>query len=89
MAAPAGVSLAAVGRLFALPSLPPAVTEAFDAVRECVRRSPLMQDTRPSAAQERRDFVALWADLEQAGPSLDQEAPETIPDYPVLVPGQD
>ena len=89
-ARPAGRS--AMGRL--IPRLPESVTgtlrTAMDGLREKVLASGLMTDTRPSPEQARRDFAALWADLEgprpaAAAPSL----PAENPGYPVLEPGQD
>jgi hypothetical protein len=59
-----------IGRLIphlALPaSLTEAASEAVTRLRETVLTSGLMRDTRPSAEQEKRDFVSLWADLEQS-----------------------
>lgn len=83
---------AALARL--VPRLPDAVTETVHRtvadLRQTVLASALMTDTRPSAAQERRDHVALWAELESglsavAAPERERERP----DYPVLEPGQD
>jgi alpha-ketoglutarate-dependent taurine dioxygenase len=69
----AAAALPDIGRLIPHLELPASVTEAAsDAVarlREMVLTSGLMRDTRPSAEQEKRDFVTLWADLEQSRPA--------------------
>jgi hypothetical protein len=46
---------------------PTALTQAFAALRERLLASPLAVDTSPTPEQARRDFVALWADLETSG----------------------
>lgn len=38
------------------------VSQAYDALRVAVQASPLARDTRPSPEEERRAYVALWAD---------------------------
>lgn len=62
-----------IGRLIPHLELPASVTEAasdaLTRLREIVLTSGLMRDTRPSAEQEKRDYVALWADLEQSRPA--------------------
>ncbi|WP_428559302.1 MAG: hypothetical protein ACP59X_13855 [Solidesulfovibrio sp. DCME] len=65
------------------------VSRAMDGLRLAVADSWLMRDTRPSEAQARRDFVALWADLERAPSRPATAAAPENPGYPVLVPGQD
>jgi hypothetical protein len=50
-----------------------AVSEAFDTLHAAVLASPLARDTRPSPEEDRRAYVALWADLEP-GARLDSRA---------------
>lgn len=64
------------------------VHRAMGELREAVEAAGLMRDSRPSAEQSRRDFVALWKDLEPSRPVVATPV-EPDPGYPVLVPGQD
>lgn len=71
-------------------SVAASVSTAMDGLREKVRASGLMTDTRPSPEQARRDLAALWADLEGPRPTVAGPAlPADRPGYPVLEPGQD
>jgi hypothetical protein len=64
------------------------VHRAMSELREAVEAAGLLRDSRPTAEQSRRDFVALWKDLEPSRPEA--EAPVASDSgYPVLVPGQD
>lgn len=61
---------------------------AMGSLRRAVADSWLMHDSRPSPEQARRDFAALWADLEPVPVMVD--TPTTAQSsYPVLIPGQD
>jgi hypothetical protein len=73
----------------AVAALPEVVTEAVDSLRATIATSGLMRDTRPSPAEEQRDFVALWADLQPHHAGIVATQPEPSADYPELVPGQD
>ena len=65
------------------------VADAMGGLRRAVAASGLLRDTRPDAAQEKRDYVRLWAALEpHAEPSDAADAPAQSR-YPVLIPGQD
>jgi hypothetical protein len=44
--------------------LPAAIHQAFVSLRERIQASPLAVESPTDPEQERRDFVALWADLE-------------------------
>jgi hypothetical protein len=73
-------------------ALPTCLNDTVDltmgSLRRAVADSWLMHDSRPSAEQSRRDFAALWADLEPVPVMVD--TPTTAPSsYPVLIPGQD
>lgn len=80
-----------LGRLVSRLTLPAAVTEsvgqAMDELRTTIMASGLMRDSRPSPEQERRDFVALWADLQPASPPPDLSGQAANPAG--LIPGQD
>ncbi len=91
--APAAASLvSSIGQVVPRLALPETVAQrirdAAHDLRQTVMDSAIMRDSRPSAEQERRDFVALWADLERPNPGL-SAAVESDPAYPALVPGQD
>jgi hypothetical protein len=82
-----------IGRFIPRLTLPASVTEAANeavtSLREAVMTSGLMRDTRPTPEQEKRDFVALWADLEHSRPAAPAFLAEKIPGSPAVVPGQD
>ena len=91
--APAAASLvSSIGQAMPRLALPETVAQrirdAAHDLRQTVMSSAIMRDSRPSAEQERRDFVALWADLERPTPGV-SAAVESDPAYPALVPGQD
>ena len=62
------------------------VADAMGGLRRAVAASGLMRDTRPDAAQEKCDYVRLWAALE---PHTDAADAPVQSRYPVLIPGQD
>lgn len=77
-----------VPRLAVPACLTDTVHRAMGELREAVEAAGLMRDSRPTAEQARRDFIALWKDLEPSRPVAAAPA-EPDPVYPVLVPGQD
>lgn len=84
------LSLAQAGGLLARmsPAAGTALTlrDGFYALRDAVRASALMHDSRQSDAASRREFVALWADLE-SGP---RHTPgDVTAEAAGLIPGQD
>lgn len=86
--------LSELGRVLSHVALPASVTntvsETASRLRETVMASGLMTDTRPNAEEARRDFVALWADLEPSRTAVEAASPALdTPGSPVLVPGQD
>jgi|GEM_PF-2708455 len=92
LAPAANTLLSDLGRALSHLSLPASVSDTLRSaagdVRQAVMTSALMRDSRPSPEQERRDFIALWADLEPARPTV----PATVGEasgYPILIPGQD
>ncbi len=62
------------------------VQRSMDGLRQAVAEAGLMRDTRPSPEQARRDFVALWKDLE---PARQAEPTSAGPLSSHLLPGQD
>ncbi|MEA4857784.1 MAG: hypothetical protein AAGU21_01890 [Solidesulfovibrio sp.] len=64
-------------------------TQAMGGLRRAVADSWLMRDSRPSQAQARRDFVALWAELEGAPAWARHESAAGTPGSTELLPGQD
>ena len=71
------------------------VADAMGGLRRAVAASGLMRDTRPDAAQEKRDYVRLWAALEphagtpDAPDAADAANAPAQSRYPLLIPGQD
>jgi len=66
-----------------------AVSEAVNDLRTAIITSRLMQESLPDPEQERRDFVALWADLQPARTMATPERLEKDPGASILIPGQD
>ncbi|WP_300162937.1 hypothetical protein [Solidesulfovibrio sp.] len=62
------------------------VKRGMDGLRQAVTEAGLMRDSRPSPEQARRDFVALWKDLDPARHAVPTPAG---PAFSILLPGQD